>query len=468
MSGSDGANPKRSIRGFLVLSLLVIGLAWAGFTDRLDEEPFFADESAVIAETFYYRLLVSGQWNHADWLHPYAYDHMPLGKYLVGFALERSGRPTPTTLMPLERWHRGDFSPPNDPRTLHVARLPMVAGAVFGCWCAFLLGRELFGAAVGLLFAFLLAISPDYFMHARRAMPDDWTQALIIATLYCFACFVRSIARSASWRSYVWISVGALSAGCAVGMKLNGAVACIAVGLFVVGALVAKRFRPSGQAAHSLAGGVLLGVGAMATFVAVLPYFFASPNLNSLSASSNGSVTYDGIPRTAAWLDETKAIAQEGVFTRGKRILEHRRGGLENGMNQFPNDALRTPIDRLGAIVTSGMGRWSALGVFREEFGTRGPGLITLAAVLIGLRFAWSIGRAELKANGWPIAWIVMAWPIAETLILLQNLTLDWDRYFLGVVAWTSLLSSLAIVEIVRRIGRRFILTPPTTEAGAP
>ena len=48
--------------------------------------------------------------------------------------------------------------------------------------------------------------------------------------------------------------------------------------------------------------------------------------------------------------------------------------------------------------------------------------------------------------------------------MLLQNLTLDWDRYYLGVVAWTSLLSALAIVETIRGIGRRFVLTPPMTE----
>ena len=82
----------------------------------------------------------------------------------------------------------------------------------------------------------------------------------------------------------------------------------------------------------------------------------------------------------------------------------------------------------------------------------------------MAMRYAWLDGRAELRDGLIPIAWLLLAWPLVEVLMLAKTLTLDWDRYYMGVVVWTSLLIPYALAGHLRRLRNRLILTPVSPE----
>ncbi|MFO0949175.1 MAG: hypothetical protein U1D30_25235 [Planctomycetota bacterium] len=172
---------------------VLIGSA-AYFHHGLEEEPFFADESADIAQTYYYRLAKSGDWNHSDWIHPAAYDHLPVFKYLIGGYLDLAGygEKIPRSTSDWEWWIGGHFDPPRDVELLHAARIPMLWGAVLGCVMIYVLASQLEGPKTGLLAAALLALSPDYYTHARRVMADDLTQGLVMAGLAIFLAMLKT------------------------------------------------------------------------------------------------------------------------------------------------------------------------------------------------------------------------------------------------------------------------------------
>ena len=62
--------------------LLAAALA---YLPNLSRQPWFADESAIIAQTYYYHLYVrQGDLWHPDWQRTGGMQDPPLAKYLVG------------------------------------------------------------------------------------------------------------------------------------------------------------------------------------------------------------------------------------------------------------------------------------------------------------------------------------------------------------------------------------------------
>ena len=348
---SHVCQPKPITSMTLLWAAAAVVAAYCLFARDLDSEPFFADESADIAQSFYYRLAATGQWNHVDWLHPAAYDHTPVFKYLIGFSLHRAGYQTPRSVRPWERWMSGDFAAPKDPGILRAARIPMMIGAVFGCLMMFWLAWQLVGTTAGLLAAFLLAASPLYFTHARRAMADDLTQALVLAGLVAFVALARGVEQTPRrWlRLGAIVLAGGLACGLAAATKLNGATAGLAIGLSTVAAVTAllvsaERTRESvHRALYLLLGSLLMGLVAVAVFIGINPYFYARPQLPAATPVVGAPLVVEGQPRTSQWLQGIRSLADQGVLGRLQYLLHHRTGGLQEARQRFPTTTCRCP-----------------------------------------------------------------------------------------------------------------------------
>lgn len=472
MAGSAGEDGELAANGQAgwrqALAPWVVALvATTAFAYHLDREKFFADESAYIAHSYYYRLLTSGQWNSPDWLHPAAYDSPPLFKYLIGFALHRAGYATPTSLRPAEQWYAGHFDPPADPGMLRAARIPMLLGAVLGCGMMFLLGRTLFGPATGFLAALFLGLSPLYYTHARRAMGDDLAQGLVLLGLWGFVQLATP-RDDQPWWLKVWrfLLAAVLSGvgnGLAASTKLNGAVGAVVVAAFAVLLCLAEAFRP-GRPADKLRrigaflfGAALSGAIAVGLFVALNPYFYAHPDLSTLETASGNTIVVAGQKYPAAYAAELTRLANMGVLERVQAMARYRTEALHESVNSFPNDALPTYAGRLWALVLEGWGRWSAAAWLGKAAGP----IVAGALILLGLYHAWRGGWESLAKARPPRLWLLLVWPLLETLLLLPNLWLNWDRYYLGTVTWSSLLMALAITGTMQRITSRLVLPPP-------
>ncbi|MGL4460533.1 MAG: phospholipid carrier-dependent glycosyltransferase, partial [Planctomycetia bacterium] len=270
---------------------LVVGLAafgWFGW--NLDREPFFVDESASLSRGWYTYLWRTGRWNHSDWLHPAAYDHGAFEYLTIGGAVELAGYGSPKSVGPWERWMAGDRSGPTDPAVLRVARLPSVLGAALGCAVVAAYVRRLTAShAAGVAAAGLLAFSPLYLMHARRAMTDDALQLFTVAALAAATLWIDRWNRQAPYfgvRTLREVAVAALMIGGGVGLavtcKLNGAIAGLALGATAAAAgwLLWRRGASRDDAADgrrrwlAAAATLVLAAGvAVAVVVATCPFF---------------------------------------------------------------------------------------------------------------------------------------------------------------------------------------------------
>lgn len=455
--------------GLGAVVVLVASAFW--FYHDLEEEPFFADESADIAQTYYYQLAKTGDWNHADWVHPAAYDHLPVFKYLIGGYLDMVGYgdKIPRSTSSWEWWITGHFDAPSDPGLLRAARIPMLWGAVFGCVMIHVLGCQAVGPKTGLLAAGLLALSPVYYTHARRAMADDLTQGLVMAGLAAFIALVKWRNGAAALRQPTgdapskalflnlrfWclaVSCG-IAAGLAAATKLNGAVLTLALAFFTVLAVIAATFPfrnglPRGRQRLFIigVGGIVASVS-LIVFVGLNPYFFARPEFDEAGRAVGASKR-----RSPEFHDAIREVASLSLAGRFRQILVHRVDGLKQATVHFEDDMLPSVRDRLRAMVVEGMGRWTAIGLL--PLPTRGRVLVAVVLVTWGLLCLALDGIRDWRAARIPWQWLMVLWPLAETAMLAKTLVINWDRYYLGVVAWSSLLFAVAVAHVA------MLLTP--------
>ena len=480
------SRPPRSTALWFV-GVVLAATCWFGWD--LAGEPYFIDEGADLAQTYYYRLAGPAAIDHPDWLHYAAYDRPPVFKVLIGAALRLGGRPVPTSLEPAERWWQDPgYRIEHLKAMLPVGRWVMLLGAALGCGFVFLLAGRVAGTTAGVLAATLLAGSPLYFTHARRAMPDCMVQGQVALTLWLAAAGVAALtAPGRRLRGGLGLAVAGILCGVTAATKLNGAVAAVALALAGAAWLLRDLRAGGGRRTWILAGGLLLaGTLSVAAFVAVNPFLYSRP---TLPAATGAAVVVAGRPRTAAWLEETRRLRDLSALGRLRFMIDHRTGALAQGKELFPDDRLDGTFRRLRAVVVNGLGRWFAGGV---EPGTRVPDadpLLTAGQVaarrpavlawgippwllasavgvlcLLGVAVTLAAGRREGGADGVPIAWLLLAWPAAETLLLVRGLTLDWDRYYLGTVAWASVLAAVGVGGTFAQAAEGLFLPLPSDE----
>ena len=451
---------ERSSRGGAALFAAVVlasGCYFAFSDHGLAHEPAFADEGAVLAQSRYYRLVLERRFADPDWIDHAAYDHQPLYKYLVGFALHVSGQydRIPTDLGEFKRWMNGGVRAPDVDCRLLTARWAMLALSSLGVGLMFLFVRRLRGTFTALVATAVLVSSPLVYTHSRRAMIDLPAIGLCAGVLWAAARLAIHAGRSRLASYGLFVVLGAL----APLAKWNAAVGCVAAA--VVGLLVLL----TGPAGQRMIGGVLVlgAVAAAALFVALDPYYWSKPDLGDLAARLGSVDQYSG--------QEYKRLANASPWERGRHALDYRRQSMATAKTLFPNDYL-APAERPAAIILEGMGRWtlgnrlySVPEAERPRSERRQPrdlinALIVAPFALIGFVSAFRAGWAERNARRFPVHWFLVAWVVLDLATLLANLTVDWDRYYLSVVAWSSVAFAVGLNAVWRSVVAQLRLKP--------
>jgi 4-amino-4-deoxy-L-arabinose transferase-like glycosyltransferase len=426
--------------------------AWAGivllvsgflFGADLRAEPRFADESAYLSQSYFADLWLRGDVQSADWLEYPAIDLPPLPKYVIGLALRVGGyqRPGPEAA---RAWYLNINTPVGSAEMLDAARWPSVLLGALGCLAVYGLGLLVEGRTVGVIAALLLAINPLYRMHARRAMSDVPTEFFILSTaVVALWAWRRTLAQG--WGvgpALVGLAAGAL-AGLALLSKLSGGLALIIVAAWALLAAVLPRFplrRKLGVAASSLiAGGI-----AFLTFVALNPFMFAHPKAL--------------LPRQRA----LAGLAALGLEGRARELIQHRLRVPREQQLIFPDDALRTPLDKVAAVAVQGYGRFGPLGPRLSKSWIRFDreqdwgALIWIPWVGLGVLWAWEKGRRQLGDGEPPTAWALLVQAAVTLTVVTAFLPLAWDRYYLSLQPGAALLAAGAVVAAVDALARRW------------
>jgi 4-amino-4-deoxy-L-arabinose transferase-like glycosyltransferase len=457
------AQPEKSspyadaLGGLAVLCLVSPLILW-----KLSDEPHFADETAMIAQSYYYTLFKSGQWNHPDWLQYAAYDHPPLPKYLFGLSLDAAGLPVPTTLGPWLNWMRGDFSPPGDRRVLLWARLPSALFGVGGTVALYSIGVQVHSRLAGALAAALLALNPLYLTHARRAMSDSFTECLVIASVAVGLWGCRAI-----WnRRHSWWTIGAILLGDSVlcGLaalaKLNGGIAAVITFALIAGTWIlglVARGRGVTRGARSLSPLPL--VPPLVAIAVILVSFVVFVCLNPLMTAR------PELPANAP--GQIYELAAMGPIARAEFLVQFRREWSRDALaNQaFRKDWLETFAERARMTVWEGFGRFSPFGP--RDIRTREPrpdterftdyhrisAMVWLPLVSWGILLALCQGWQVLRAGRPPLAWGLLLYLAASMAIVMFMIPLNWDRYYLPLQAPAILLATIGVVSAVRGWG---------------
>lgn len=450
----------------LVTFVAIAATIYFGFD--LGSEPRFTDESAYIFHSYYYRLWSQGNFKHPDWLHLAAYDSPPLFKYLIGYSLMLHGFPVPTSIVPAEQWYQSGQQVAEEPSLLRAARLPMMLGAVVGVIALCLWALALDGSVAGVLAATFLATSPLYFTHARRAMGDDLALGLMMFSFVLYIAAANRLERSHTWTGIVCSLAAGLCLGLAAATKLSaliGPMVICAVGfVWAIQTACQKSFRTAAQQLFVLGGG--LGVSA-AIFVAINPYFYAKVDLPEPQGQI---VVVAGIPRSQQWLAQTRRLNEMNVWQRLQFMLDYRLQAMTEAMELFPNDVLEDPRSRCLAIIHQGMGRWMPGGkepitrrLNAEARDLRRAGITTslplgywcVLPLTLSLAGCWVLAKqvvTQWRRQECMVAIVPIVWMLLDVTILTRNLTLNWDRYYMSVVAWCSLLSAVGLVYLVPRL----------------
>ena len=424
---------------------IVIGLGaalWFGW--GIDGEPQFADEAAYVSQSYFFDFYVSGDWDDWAWLEYHAYDLPPLPKYFIGGALSTIGE-SGSGRIAAGKWFRDTEGIRIKADVLLAARVPSVIFGVIGCLAIYRIGRLWRGPWVGSIAAILLTCNPLYRLHARRAMSDVPSEALILLALAIGISAWEHLIRGRLdvIRCVGWGAICGAVAGLAVLAKLNGGVAVMTMAAWlilgnVLPGVSMRRVARSLVFAASGAGVALL------TFLVGNPYLTAHP---------------DG-PCPPGYM--APVPADEGIGPRLWRVIDHRRRVSEIAWDQFPDDALRDPASRLAVVAAQGFGRYGSLGprpynwkVPHPRYSWRldGGALVWLPLVLVGFVQALMKGWSRLRAGFPPTSWALAAYWLVATGTVAWFLPLAWDRYELPIQAPSALLAAGALASVGGLVG---------------
>ena len=430
-----------------VVALVVFGVGLA-------REPHFVDESAYISQSYYADLLIEGRRDDPTWLEYMGYDLPPLPKYTIGLALRLEGFPRPGPSA-ARSWY-GDTSRRFviEP-ALVAARRPSVLFGAIGCVAIFALGAVASDARVGLIAAVGLMANPLYRMHARRAMSDVPSEAMILATAAIgLWAWKRLLGRASSVTPgkkgdspsaalrvnplfpCIGLAIGGgFCAGLAVLAKLNGALGGFVLAGWAVLGLALGSFPLRGRLAFA-GGCVVASVVAFALFVALNPFLTAHPRLPA------------GAP--------IAAVAERTFLGRVEMVRNHRVTVSDAARKIFPRDALNGPVEKVKAVAVQGFGRFGPFGPRGWTDSTRRydraqdwGAWLWLPWVVAGLGVACVSGVRQVRAGEPPTGWAVAVQAAVALVTITAFIPLAWDRYFLSLQPGSALLGSIALVALL-------------------
>jgi 4-amino-4-deoxy-L-arabinose transferase-like glycosyltransferase len=386
------------------------------------------DESAYISQAYFFDLLLGGALDDPAWVSIPALDLPPLEKYLIGLMLRSRGsaRPGPSEAM---AWYADHSHRSETPEMLVAARWPSVILGTLGCIAVFGLGALGRDWRTGAIAALLVLGNPLYSLLARRAVADIPCEALVLTATASALWFWR-LTQSGRLGPLGWIGavlgIGIL-AGLAILAKLNGVLALMVIGAWAVLAVCLPRV-PAGRKALIVGSALVIDAVAIATFVLLNP---------TLTARPAGPVPA-----------ELAGIARAGIGQRLAGIVLFRVRMSEEQRHIHAHYALKGLPDKIEAVAVQGFGRFGPFGPRRSHFPVRYDWVQDRWAlawgpwVVLGAAWAAREGRRQLRDGVPPTAWAILLHAGLALMTVTIYIPLAWDRYYLPIVAGTSLLAA--------------------------
>jgi hypothetical protein len=400
--------------------------------------PFKDDESQWIATSSFFEPFARGDFTNTIWRDWYwTRTQPPVTRYII--ALGRlAGGYSPDALNKPWNWNRdedgnnADGAMP-DADLLWWSRLPMALLATVAGLCICYFARTTAGRGASYTAVLLIVANPYFLLMLCRAMSEAPLVAMILlascAANQALKTWSRALNAQLSARLFgqwcAWFVVIGVCAGIAGGAKLNG-LAVVAAGVAL--ALVAVALFPSTvpvriRLGWAVAGTISVLAATAIIFVAVNPFLYPDPFGHTL-------------------------------------IL------FEQRLHEFQIQATLWPVDQVG----SGRNRVQVIvqRVFNDYAALRGSWTLLPNIVVAGLGCVTLLQTAARARHGDQDGAAAVVLLIMGATVALPALAtpLDWDRYYLLPIIWTTICSALRIGQLATLVwsrARHTLVPSPTT-----
>ncbi len=414
MSRLKARTPLRGLEIALVTLILAIS-----YLPAIGDVEFHGDEANRIFSSESFEPFIAGEFSSHIWEENYwTLTQPPLSRYVIGVGRTLGGYDetqlnNPWNFFRSDERNLREGNMPS-PGLLWWSRLPMAALAVVSGIALFYLVSAAVGPLGGWVAVLLFALNPYLHTALRQALGESPLLACILLTL------LVALAAMPRWSGWVgdgrgawpwsvaWLGLVGALAGLAAEAKLNG---LALIGAMMILAIVATLSEPGAAGWGRRLGGAGLGAGVIGaagvgTFIALNPFLY------------------------------------QDTLGRVHRMFLHR---LTEMQNQFEATQYRIPdgLARLTVLPQRIFDKNDSLSFYGSGWVTGALTVVGLA-VLIILAWRWLRGRREpVAAPGLVVVGAAMVTPALSTI-------LDWDRYYLLPVVFSTLCIAVAVGGVAR------------------
>lgn len=427
--------PQRLVTAGLAVLLFVI--AFAHYESDVDTTRFHPDESRWINRAHYLEDLLDpfgSTWNDQYLTR----GQPPMGSYVMGIGLLVQGRDLDTNNA-WEYRRGGDWNVANGmyptPEDLRAGRMTNVALGSVAVVIVFLAIRLLSNSLGGVIGASILIFHPLQSWHNRLALADT----ALTLTLAALVLALIMLMRKPGWfrALAVGILIGLGGANKLTPMALAFVIAAVGASMLIWTLYRRWVDRPAGEQWWSTLPGVhhlswmLLSIPAIAgaTFIAVYPYLWQRPIVNTL------------------------------------KLLDFRQNEMEAQSRLYPNFAVETTSEAIAKTWSSLADRWSATEWMLTQIGLTSVGEalspLDLILAIVGIALMVYVAIQYPIRSGHFMVLLVLGVQVATIILAMRT---DFERYYLPIVLATAIIAGTGIGLISQAI-KRFYAHSRSTRA---
>jgi hypothetical protein len=419
----------------IAIGLILLCIILIPFIYKLESNRFHGDENHFFRYTKYFKLFfIDKDLNHELWKDPLAYDHPPVGKYVLGLSLfvfgygdriEELWNMNPWNFHKDYNWNVSQGAlPPKD--ILYVGRLTMAILGGLTCFLIYWVGRTIFSIRVGIIAALLLAYNPLMLSCSKRAMFDAPLLFFMTINLMLIMFFYRSFLKGKHLRTFSFAALIGIDIALAAGTKPNGGLAgiifamfCLLFALIKIGRYRFSEGKRKGMIAKLtadkevkiiLSSLMISGCIAILVFVGINPTLYHRPLKGSMKM-----VKY-----------------RMSVVNAQQKNFGHAITSLSQKFNLVIK---RTLIEK--SYVTLGK-----IFKFPIDFGLFLLGLIIL--LYTEVKYLLKNNKPSLKS-------IMIVWIFITFAGIMAWIPLDWNRYYLPVVPCVVMMTGYGIDRMINK-----------------
>lgn len=406
---------KKSFK--LIETLLVIGLLAFFYCKDLSSVAFHIDESHWVGTSYMFEAYFKGEfWSEAWRENQHTVTNPPVPRYIIGASRFLVGYRIPDLNRAWEYSRNANFNVrrgamPSD-GLLWWSRLPMALLAVVSFWLGFLFIKTISGRPAAYIWVGFGIASSFFLLQLRRAMAE--APILFFVMLAAWLCYlalrnIETHPEGVPRRTWVYLALSGVCIGLAGESKMNGL--SVGVGVILATAIVLWKQREplSNKLRQGALAGMLVALTAALTFLGTYPYLWPNP------------------------LGLTAHVYQNRI---AEMTFQSERPG------QYPIRNLQERVTILPARI------FDDYAVFHFP----GAMLLNLGLTLLGVGLLlWGISTSFKRDEPVSAAVTLLSFALTATIPTLFTL-LDWDRYYLFSVFFSSLMIAIAIGWILQKL----------------